>query len=402
MANFKYTAVDRNGKKKKGAVEAEDIGKARLMIRSQGLVPVEVKAESLLNKDWSFDRAPKKKDVAMLCKQFSSLLKAGVSITDTLNLLVGTVSNKTIIKALQGTRAAVQKGDSLANAMRAYPKVFDTMTINMVEAGEASGSLDITFQRVADQIEKSDKIASAIKSAMVYPAIVGVVAIVVVIVLLTMVVPSFMSMFEDMDVEMPGITKAVVAMSNFMTHNILIVLIGAAVLIFGAVKFKKSLTGKKVISFVLAKAPVLKKFTVNAQSSKFARTLSSMQAAGLTLTNALDITAGVMTNWRFEQATRRCKEAIVTGIPLAEAMEQQKMFPNMLTHMVAIGEDTGDLPGMLDKTADYYDEQTSNATAGLMAAMSPMTIIGLLVIVGPILAAVLAPMLSLYTNMGNL
>ena len=402
MANFKYTAVDRNGKKKKGAVEAEDIGKARLMIRSQGLVPVEVKAESLLNKDWSFDRAPKRKDVAMLCKQFSSLLKAGVSITDTLNLLVGTVSNKTIIKALQGTRAAVQKGDSLANAMRAYPKVFDTMTINMVEAGEASGSLDITFQRVADQIEKSDKIASAIKSAMVYPAIVGVVAIVVVIVLLTMVVPSFMSMFEDMDVEMPGITKAVVAMSNFMTQNILIVLIGAAVLIFGVVKFKKSLTGKKVISFVLAKAPVLKKFTVNAQSSKFARTLSSMQAAGLTLTNALDITAGVMTNWRFEQATRRCKEAIVTGVPLAEAMEQQKMFPNMLTHMVAIGEDTGDLPGMLDKTADYYDEQTSNATAGLMAAMSPMTIIGLLVIVGPILAAVLAPMLSLYTNMGNL
>ena len=402
MAKFQYKAVDRNGAKKKGSLEAEDLGKARLMLKSQGLIPVEVKAETLLNRDWSFDMAPKKKDIAMLCKQFASLLKAGVNLTDTLELLVGTVSNKTLIKALRGTRQSVQKGESLANAMRAYPKCFDTMMINMVDAGEASGSLDITFQRIADQIEKSDKIASAIKSAMVYPAIVGVVAIIVVIVLLTMVVPSFMNMFADLDTEMPKITQIVVAMSDFMKSHILVVLIGAAVLIFGAIKFKKSLLGKKVISFVMLKTPVLKNFTINGQSSKFARTLSSMESAGLTLTNSLDITAGVMTNYRYEVATKKLKELVATGVPLAEAMEQQNIYPNMLTHMVAIGEDTGDLPNMLEKTADYYDEQVSNATAGLMAAMSPATIVGLLVIVGPILAAVLAPMLSLYTNMDNL
>ena len=403
MANFQYNAIDRAGNRKKGTISAADVNNARKILRGQGLTPVEVKQETLLTKDWNFDAAPKKKDISMLCKQFASLLRAGVSITDTLDMLVSTIPKKSkmLIKAVNGTRQAVQKGETLASAMRQYPKCFDAMTVNMVEAGEASGALDLTFERISTQIDKSDAISSSIKKALIYPIIVAVVAVIVVIVLLVLVVPSFMTMFEDLDQEMPAITVAVVNLSDFVRGNILLIIVGAAVLAFLFRSFKKSKFGSELLAWLAIKAPALGDFTVKGQSSKFARTLSTMQSSGLTLTQSLDITAGVVTNLKFRQATVKVKELVMTGVPLAQAMEEQKIYPVMLTKMVSIGESTGDLSGMLDKTADYYDEQTQNATDALMSAMSPATIIGLLVIVGPILAAVLAPMLSLYTGLDS-
>ncbi len=401
MPNFQYKALDQRGNQTKGTIDAESVEMARQILRNQGLTPVEVKAESLLTKDWSFDKAPSRKDLSMFCKQFASLMRAGVNITDTLEMLSSTVSNKLLQKAIKGTRTAVQKGETLGDAMKQYPQCFDSMMINMVEAGEASGSLDESFERVALQIDKSDKIASAIKGALIYPIIVLIVAVIVIIVLLVLVVPSFMNMFSDMDMEMPKITTAVVKLSDFVKGNIFLILVIIAGLIIGIKLFRKSSFGSNLLATAAIKLPAIGNFTIKSQSSKFARTLSSMQAAGITLNKALDITAGVVTNLKFKEATIKARDLVMTGVPLAQALQEQDVFPTMLTHMVAIGEDTGDLPGMLEKTADYYDEQTQAATDALMQVMSPATIILLLVVVGPILAAVLAPMLTLYTGLGD-
>ncbi len=403
MPNYQYKAVDKAGNRKKGTVTADNLDKAMMVIRGQALTPVSVKEETLLTKDWAFDVAPKTKTISMLFKQFASLLRAGASLTETLDMLVDTIpkKEKTLQKAVQGTKQAVQKGDSLAGAMSQYPKCFDTMSVSMVAAGEESGTLDVTFDRVATQMDKSSAISSAIKNAMVYPAIVCVVAVVVIIVLLVFVVPSFMSMFDDMDMEMPGITMAVVALSNFVKNNIFIILLVVAALAVIITAFKKSEMGSNLLAWLAIKLPVIGDFTVKGQASKFARTLGTMQSSGLTLTNSLEITADVMTNLKFKQATAKVRDLVLTGVPLAEAMEAQKIYPVMLTRMISIGEKTGDLPGMLEKTADYFDEQTENATAALMNAMSPAVIIGLLVIVGPILLAVLAPMLKLYSGLGD-
>ena len=401
MPNFQYKALDQRGNQTKGTIDAESVEMARQILRNQGLTPVEVKAETLLTKDWSFDKAPSRKDLSMFCKQFASLMRAGVNITDTLEMLSSTVSNKLLQKAIKGTKTAVQKGETLADSMKQYPQCFDSMMINMVEAGEASGSLDESFERVALQIDKSDKIASAIKGALIYPIIVLIVAVIVIIVLLVLVVPSFMNMFSDMDMEMPKITTAVVKLSDFVKGNIFLLLVIIAGLIVGFKLFKKSSFGSNFLATAAIKLPAIGNFTIKSQSSKFARTLSSMQAAGITLNKALDISAGVVTNLKFKEATIKARDLVMTGVPLAQALQEQDVFPTMLTHMVAIGEDTGDLPGMLEKTADYYDEQTQAATDALMAVMSPATIILLLVVVGPILAAVLAPMLTLYTGLGD-
>lgn len=401
MANFKYTALDRAGNKRKGTVNAVDINSARGLLKRQGLTPVDIKPETLLTKDFSFDSAPKKKDLSMLFKQFASLLKAGVNLTEALDLIGSTIPKKSkmLSKAINTVRQDVQKGDTLSNALRKHPKCFDAMTVNMVEAGESSGSLDQSFESISEQIDKSEAISSAIKKALIYPVIVLIVAVVVIIILLLFVVPSFMKMFEDIDQKMPWITLAVVALSNFVKNNIIWIILGVAALVVLFRMFKKSAFGSDLLARIAITMPVIGPFNVKGQCSKFARTLAVMQNAGLTLTQSLDITAGVVTNLKFKQATIKAKELVMTGVPLAEALQAQKIFPTMIVKMIAIGESTGDLTNMLVKTADYYDKQTQDATDAMMSVMSPATIVGLLVVVGPILAAVLAPMLTLYTGL---
>lgn len=401
MAVYQYKALDKSGQQRKGTINAENEIRAAEIVREQGLTPLEVKPQNIFNKDINLfgASAPKVAELAMFCSQFASLLRVGINITDTLEMLVDTVKNKALVNAVKGTRVSVQKGDSLAQSMSRYPLCFDSMMIHMIEAGEASGSLDTTFERLAEQKTKSAKIAASVKSALVYPIIVLIVAIIAVIVLLILVVPSFTAMFKDLDMDMPKITLGVMALSDFVKSNILLIILILGVIIFGIKILTKSETVRQFFALLAVKTPLIKNFTEKNQSTKFARTLSTLQAAGLTLTNALEITAGVMTNLKFEAAVRNAREKVMMGLPLSQALKQENIFPAMLINMVAIGEDSGDMTGMLDKTADYYDEQLQTTVDSLMAAMNPAMIILLLVVVGPVLAAVLAPMLTLYTGL---
>lgn len=404
MASFSYVAIDKMGKEKKGSIEADDKEKALVLIKGQGLTPVSVTAQSFLTKDIniSITKGVTPREKSLFCRQFVSILRAGVTIIDALGMLSEQTENKGFSQAIKDVQISIQKGETLANSMRKHPEYFPSMMVNLVEAGEASGSVDVSLERMAIQFEKDAKMQGMIKKAMVYPIVVCVVAVIVVIVMLAFVVPTFMEMFADLDMEMPKLTLMVMAASDFVKSNIILIAVVAAAAVFGIKYFSKTPKGKEVFGLLAIKIPALSNFTTKTCSSRLARTLSTMLYSGVSLVEALDITARTMTNVYFEDAVLEAKEQVLKGIPLSEPLKNSGLFPPMVIHMVKIGEDTGDLEAMLEKMADYYDEEVELATQSLMAALEPMIIVFLAIIVGVLVGSVVAPMLSLYTGLENI
>ena len=310
--------------------------------------------------------------------------------------------NKAFKKAIGEVRTSVAKGETLGNSMRARTDVFPTMLINMVDAGEASGSIDVSLDRMATQFEKDAYLAGLVKKAMVYPIVVFCVAIAVCVVLLVKVVPTFMEMFKDMDIEMPGITTFVVNASDWLKGNWFIAVGVLAVIIIGFKIFTSTQTGTIFFATAAIKIPAVKNFTIKSAASRLARTLSTLTAAGISMIDSLDITAKTMSNYLFKQAVYECKEEVKKGVPLSEPLKRCGLFPPMVIHMTKIGEETGDLEAMLTKMADYYDEEVEAATQALMAALEPMIILLMAGICGVIIGAVVAPMGALYSGLDNL
>lgn len=406
MATYSYTAVDKAGKQTKGSIDAESLEKARNLIKNDGLVPMEVKEQGMMDKDINLDGLFKKKvgtrDLSIFCRQFVSMHRAGVTILESLRMLTEQSENPTLREAIQEAYLGVQKGEPLAASMAKSPKVFPSLLIHMVTAGEASGSLDIAFERMADQFEKSAKLQSLIKKAMVYPIVVAVVAVVVVIVMLTYVVPNFMGMFADMEIDMPAITLAVVAASNFMQARWYIVVGVMVALVLFFLWFKKQPVGEALISKAAIKVPLFGNLTIKSSSAKLARTLSTMLAAGIPMPEAVEITAGTINNLFYKEALMNAKVDVMQGIPLSQPLEKCGLFPPMVYHMTRIGEETGNVEEMLDRMADYYEEEVEVATQSLMAALEPMLIIMMAGVCGVIIGAVMAPMAAMYEGLDNL
>ncbi len=403
MATFSYVAIDEAGKRTKGIIDANDENDAFAAVRAEKLTPLKVKKQTMMNKeiDISFGPKVKPRDLSVFCRQCVSMLNAGVTLVDTLDMLSEQSENKYMKQALAEVRDTIQQGESFSDALKMRTDVFPKMMIYMVEAGEASGSLEIALDRMATQFEKDVKLKGMIKKAMVYPVIVIIVAIAVVIVMLTMVVPSFMSMFDDLDMEMPKITLAVVAASDFMQAKWYIV-VGIIVVIVVAFKaFKSSPGGEMFMARLGLKIPAFQNFISKTNASKLARTLSTMLAAGVPLVQALEITANTMSNVLYKKAVAEAKDDVMKGVPLTMPLERSGIFPPMVIHMTKIGEETGKMEEMLEKMADYYDEEVEVATQALLTAMEPVIIMCLAGVVVVILAAVLSPMLSLYTNLGD-
>ena len=404
MGSFSYVAIDKMGKEKKGSVEADDKEKALSMVKAQGLTPVSVTPESFLTKDinLSISKGTTVREKSLFCRQFVSILRAGVTIIDALGMLSEQTENKGFAKAIKDVQINIQKGETLGNSMRKLPEYFPPMLVNLVDAGEASGSLDVSLERMAIQFEKDAKLQGMIKKAMIYPIVVCCVAVAVVIVMLAYVVPTFMEMFADLDIAMPKLTLIVMAASDFVQANFIPIIIVIVLLVVGIKFFIKTKRGKAVIGYIGIKLPALANFTVKTSSSRLARTLSTLLYSGISLVDALEITAHTMDNLYFEQALIQAREEVMKGIPLAETLKSSGLFPAMVVHMVSIGENTGDMEAMLEKMADYYDEEVELATQSLMAALEPMIIVILAVIVGVLVGAVVSPMLSLYTGLDNL
>lgn len=404
MASFGYEAINAKGATVRGSVEADNIDKATAMLKAQELIPVSVKEQDALTKDMSFAFLSKKPDArafSVFCRQFVSMAQAGVSLIDSLNMLSDQTENKVLRDAIREVQTEVEKGESLTVAMRKQ-KIMPPLLCSMVEAGEASGSLDIAFDRMAVHFEKDAKIKAMVKKAAIYPIIVIIVAIAVVIVMLRMVIPTFADMFKDMDMDLPAITKGVIKLSDFIGEKWLLIIIVVGGLVFAVRAFKKSSYGEMVFAKAGLRLPLFGSLTIKNSSARLARTLSTLLAAGLPLVEATGITADTMDNKIIKDALLAAKDEIVQGTPLSVPLKQCGLFPPMVYQMTRIGEEAGDIEGLLEKLADYYEEEVEQATAALMAAMEPMIIIVLAGIVGTLIGAVLAPMAKMYEGLDNL
>ncbi len=404
MATFSYEALDKTGKAIKGTVEAENIDLARADVKGKGFMLLDIKEQSTLNKEIKLDIGgkPKPRDLSVFCRQFVSMLRAGVTILDALKMLGDATENKKLKEAINGIRVSTEKGETLSSAVAEYPKVFPELMVNMIAAGEASGSLDVALDRMATQFERSAKTGAMVKKAMIYPIVVCIVAIIVVIVMLVVVIPSYMEMFKDLGTELPGITKAVMAASDFVMNKWMILVPVIAAIVFLIAGFAKTDTGKHFFGKVALKIPAISNLVVKSASAQMARTLSTLLAAGIPLVEAVEIVRDIMTNVYFKEALDNAKNEVMVGQPLSRPLEECGLFPPMVYYMTRIGEETGNNEEMLDKLADYYEDEVEMAVAGLMSAMEPAIIIVLAGIVGVILGACMAPMLTMYDSLNNL
>ena len=405
MADFNYVVIDnRTGKQKKGTLVAKDEAEVRAKLKSDGMVVMNVSKASALTKDIEINigNAVKPRDLSVFCRQFLSMINAGVTILDTLEMLSDQTENKTMAKAIKGAYGEIQKGETLSDALAKYPKIFPSIMISMVAAGEASGKIDIAFDRMSEHFEKSARMKALVKKAAMYPILVSIVALAVVVVMLVKVIPSYQDMFEQMGTELPAITQMVVAASHFIMQKWYIIIAVVVAVVVGLKVFGATVTGKKTFGTLARKAPVFGPMNTKSAAANFARTLSTLVYSGLPMIEALGIVSNTMSNYIYKMALQGAKEEVAKGIPLSEPIENSGLFPPMVSHMISIGEETGDLEGMLSKLADYYDEEVEMATQTMMAALEPMIILVLAGVVGVLVAAIMSPMLAMYGAMDSL
>lgn len=404
MSQFSYEAINKLGKEVKGSVEASTEADVIYKLKQQGLTVVNVKPQSLLTQDINIQIGgyPTARDLSVMCRQFVSMNKAGVTILETLRMLYEQTENKRLKDAIREVRIGIEKGDTLAQALGDHPKIFPELMVNMVAAGEASGTLHVALERVSIQLEKSNKTQSLIKKAMIYPIAVFLVAIVVTVVMLVVVIPSYETMFADLGTELPGITKFYVSLSKMLINYWFIIVPIVAGIIGGIIAFAKTQVGKHVFGKLALKIPIVKNLIIKSASSQMARTLGTLLGSGVTLVEATAIVSDIMSNVYFKEAMKDASDQVSIGMPLSRPLEDCRLFPPMVYHMLRIGEESGNTEEMLDKLADYYDEEVEMAVQALMAAMEPMIIVVLAVVVGGLVGACMAPMLSMYTALDTM
>ena len=404
MAVYGYEVIDKAGKTSKGSIDADSVGAARAELKRQNLTVVNISEQNALTKDINIDIGgkPTARDLSVFCRQFVSMTRAGVSILEAMKMLCEQTENKRLKKALEEVRVSMEKGEPLAESLAKEPKIFPGIMVNMVAAGEASGSLDTSLDRVATQLERSSKTQALVKKAMVYPIVLMVVAIVVVIVMLVFVIPQYSSMFEQLDTELPAITQAVLTASDFIKAKWYILIAVVLAVVFGIKTFAGTNTGKHVFGKLAIMVPGVKDLTTKSAASSMARTMSTLMAAGVPMVEAVEIVANTMTNIWFKEALLDAKEQIGLGVPFSRPLEDCGLYPPMVYHMVRIGEESGAIEDMLDKLADYYEEEVEMAVQSLMAMMEPMIIIVLAAIVSVLIASVLAPMMKMYEALDNI
>lgn len=397
MPGFNYTAIDRNGKRVRSSLDASSIETAKSSLRGAGYTILDIKEQTTLNRDIEipFLGNPKAKDMAVFCRQFVSILRAGVSVASVLAMLGQQTSNKKLRAAIREMQADVEKGESLATSMRRHPKIFPAILVNMVSAGEASGNLEESFRQMELYFERSKRTKSKVTSAMIYPCVLIVVMIVVLIVMMTKIIPNFLKTFEDMDAELPKITLGVMAVCEWFKSWWWVPLLVLAALIVGGILFHRTNKGKHFFGWLARKTPVVGNLTVKTACATFCRTMEVLIGSGLTLTDSMDLAASNMGNIYYLEAIRDARGMVAEGTPLRESLVRTGIFPPMVSNLVGVGEETGDLQSMMGKVADYYDEEVDEATKKLLNLMEPAIIIFMAVFVVIIVLAIYLPMINM-------
>ncbi len=404
MPGFSYVAVDQTGRETKGSMDAENRERAAEQIRKSGLVPLSIKEQGVLNKeiDFSLGRKVKPRDLSVFCRQFVSITQAGVPMKEALQMLAEQTENKWLKRAIFDVLTNVEKGNTLADSMMAYHDIFPGIMVSMVRAGESSGNLEMAFSRMAVHFEKQAKLKATIRKATIYPIILICAAIGVVAVMLLFVIPIFIDMFADLDVEMPALTMAVMNTSEWTASHWYVILIVIVAVVAAYHAFYRTDDGRRIIDEIKMHMPLFGKLTVKSACAEFARTMSTLLAAGLSTVNCLDIVSGIIKNIHYVNALQKAKEEIMKGIPLSEPLQSSGIFPPMVYHMTGIGEETGNIEDMLSKLADYYDEEVEITTQSILAAMEPLIIVFMAIIVGTLVIAVILPIGAMYEGLDKL
>lgn len=397
MPSFSYVAVSRTGDQVKDKIDASSLASAKNSLRAAGYSILEIKELGALDRDIDlpFLGNPTPKDMAVFCRQFRSILKAGVPISNVLAMLGQQTENKKLAEAIREMQASIEKGETLAGSMRRHAKIFSAMLCNMIAAGEESGNLEESFHQMEVFFDKAKKTKSSVKKAMAYPCILIVVMIAVLIVMMTMIIPKFLATFTEMNMELPFLTKCVIAVSDWFVAWWWLLLIILVVLTVGGILFNRTNKGKHFFGWLSRKIPVVRDLTIRTESATFCRTLALLLGSGLSLSESLELVAANMNNIYFKEAVLTSRSMTAVGWSLHASLKDTGMFPPMVYNLVGIGEETGDLQGMLTKTADYYDDEVADATAALLSLLEPCVILFLAVFVVIIVLSIFLPMMNM-------
>ncbi len=402
MAEFQYRVITPEGKEKKGTMEGKSVEQVSGVLKAQKNVILSVSEASLMSRDINFSLGGRvsARDYSIFCRQFVSIISAGVSIINALEMMRDQTENRTLKKALGEVYEDVSKGESMAGAMKKHSKVFPSMLCNMVEAGEASGSMEVAFERMAVQFEKENKLKQSVKKAMIYPIVLLVVMVGVLFLMMIWVIPNFMGMFAELDTELPPITQAVVNMSDFVIAKwwLILLAVAAAIALFKA--YAASPSGKFVLGGIALKIPVFGKLQTKSECARLGRTLCTLLGAGVPMMDAIEITGRSMENVHYKKAMMDAKDQVMRGMALSRPLKTCGLFPPMVVHMVSIGEETGNIETMLENVANYYEDDVQVATEQVMALMEPMIIVVMAIVVGVLIMAIMQPMLILYESIG--
>jgi type IV pilus assembly protein PilC len=400
MAAYAYNAINVEGLELDGTIHAPDTGAAREQLRIRGLLAqrlIELPASGEESAR-TFFKAVKPKTLQVFSRQFATMIEAGLNIVSALVILEEQTDDKYFAQVVRELRADVEGGLLLSQAMFRHPKIFDRLYVSMVEAGEAAGILDTVLDRVAFQIEKATQLKRRVKGAMIYPTMVLIFATLVLIGMLLFLVPIFVKIFAQLGGQLPTLTLYVVHASNLLRNDWYIIFPGAGGAIFGIKKFKKSERGGRLWDRTKLKIPMKIGDTVaKITMARFSRTLSTLVAAGVDIIKALEITGTTAGNWVIESALNDVRVKVHEGVPIAQPLLENPVFPPMVAQMVKIGEETGELEKMLSKIADFYEDEVDAAIQSLTSIIEPIMMIGVGLMVGVIIIAMYMPMFKMLT-----
>ena len=419
MPIFQYTAMDASGKEQKGQHEAASEEAVASFLKEQGMFPTSIKPLAKAGKEKkekakgpaaskgiNISLGPtviKGKDLTVFTRQLAILLDAGLPLIRSLKTLERQAKNPAVKTVLGKVAFSVEGGSTFSEALAQHPKSFDKLYLNMIRAGEAAGKLELILTRLAGFREKAAKIAGKVKSAMVYPAIVLSIAIGITIFLMIFIVPKFQVMFTEMldGAQLPAITRFVMGISTWLQNNIIVAIVLVVVIVIATKFALKTEKGRFYFDKSVYTAPVIGMLVSRNAISKFSRTLGTLMGSGVPVLNALQIVRDTAGNELVAKAVQQVHDAVKEGEPMAPPLQSTKIFPDMVISMIEVGEETGKLPDMLEKIADTYDEEVDNAVSALTSMIEPLMIVFLAVIVGGIVIALFAPLITIIQTLGG-
>jgi type IV pilus assembly protein PilC len=402
MPMFKWQGKDRQGQSIQGQIEAASTAVAVMQLRKQQIVPLQLREEKKKKAAFhlALARGVKEKEVAIFTRQLATMIDAGLPLVQSLEVLSSQQENPTFKKILIDVKKDVEGGATFSDALRKHPKAFNDLFTNLVTAGEIGGTLDIILNRLSQYMEKSIALKKRVKSAMVYPSAILGICVLVVVILLVFVIPVFEKMFAGFGAALPAPTQFVIALSKFVQGNALYIVMGLVGLVFLFRRYRQTVSGRMLTDRAMLKAPVFGPLLVKIAIARFSRTLGTLVSSGVPILDGLNITAKAAGNKVLEEAIMKTRASISEGKTIAEPLQDADVFPPMVVQMIGVGESTGSLDAMLNKIADFYDEEVDATVSALTSLLEPLMMVVLGVLIGGMMIAMYLPIFKMATVVG--